>query len=159
MAIVANFTPQVAGSSQLADYTGWIDVLSISCGLYSPVSVDGGGMSAGKSSLSEIAVTVNSGKHMPEIVKQGTGGKHFDKIEFVFLKQTGDATPQKYKSIVVEQAYVTSHNDPTSADDPGYEHLSIACAKMTTEYFEQNAQGGLVSAGTASYDTKTGQTS
>lgn len=158
MAIVANFTPKVAGSSQLEGYKEWVDVVSITNGLYSPVSIDGGGMSAGKSQLSDISITVNSGKHMPEILKNGTGGKHFDKIEFAYLKQTGTKL-EKYKSITIEQAYVTSHSDPTSSDDPGYEHLSVATAKMTTEYYEQNAQGGLTLAGTATYDQKTGVTS
>lgn len=157
MAIVAQFTPPVTGESQIAGFEEWIDVHHISLGLYSPVSIGGGGMSAGKSSLSEVSITVDSGKHMPEIIKKGTGGKHFDKIEFAYLLQTGEKL-EKYKSLIVEQAYITNWSDPTSGNDKGFENLSIACAKATTEYFVQDAKGGVKSAGMASYDTKTGQT-
>jgi type VI protein secretion system component Hcp len=158
MAIVAQFKdPDIVGSSQLSGFEGSIDVHHCSVGLYSPVSISGGGMSAGKSSMSEMSLTVDSGKHMPEILKKGTGGKHFGQVIISMLKQTGDKL-ELYKKYTLEQVYVTNQNDPTSGDDPGYENLSIAFAKMTTEYYEQDAKGGVALAGTGTYDTKTGLT-
>src|SRR5215813_13223154 len=103
MAILAQF-PDVTGESQVTNHEGWIDVASISEGISSPVSRDGGGLAGGKSDLQAITLGLSSGAHVGDIVKAGTGGKHFDKVVIEFLLQTGTQI-DVYRRLTLEEVY------------------------------------------------------
>lgn len=157
MAIVAKF-PNVEGESGVEGYAGWVDIQSISEGVSSPTSREGGGLSGGKSDLMPITFTASSGKHIAGIVKGGTGGKHFPKIEIEFLLQTGEKL-EKYRSLTLEKAYIASWSFGASGEYKGSDSFQVDVEKATWEYFVQDAAGGVKSSGTASYDMKTGVTS
>lgn len=157
MAIVAKF-PNVEGESGVEGYTGWVDLQSISEGISSPVSREGGGLSGGKSDLNPISFTAASGKHIAGIVKGGTGGKHFDKVEIHFLLQTGEKL-EKYRSLILEKAYISGWSYGASGEYKGSDSFSVEVEKATWEYFVQDDKGGVKSSGTAAYDMKTGVTS
>ena len=112
-------------------------------------------MSGGKSSLTGISTSVDSGEHMPVFYKNGMGGKHYDKWTVTFFKQTGDKL-EPYKKVICEEVYVTNANDPTHENDPGFEHVGAECAKLTMETLKQDAKGGMKMVGTVTIDTKAG---
>ncbi len=149
----------VEGESTMEGHKGWVEIMSYSEGLSSPSGAGfGTGSSAGKTTLGESSFSVIEGKHTTEIVKKGTGGKHFPKVEVHYLKNTGGANPEVYRTCVMEEVYITTWNSSKSSDSPAFESFSMSATKATWEYFAQNADGQLTSTGTAEYDQKTAMT-
>lgn len=149
----------VQGESTVADHNGWIEISSFSEGLSSPSSASSGtGSSAGKSTLHDFNFVAKEGAHTTEIIKQGTGGKHFPKVEVHYLKQTGAGTPEKYRSCEINEVYITSWTASRSEGSEGFESFSMSGVKAKWEYFKQGPEGGLVSAGSVTYDQKTATT-
>lgn len=147
----------VVGESSIKGYEGWIEINSWQEGLFSPVNKDGTGLSGGKSQLSSMSFQANGGKHTPDIIKKGTGGKHFAKVEIHFLKQTGDKL-EKFKTSTCEEVFVGSWQGGDHKGGDGSESFSMDATRVTWEYFAQDGTGALASVGTATYDQKTGAT-
>ncbi len=153
-------TPEIKGESEVEGYKTWIDVHSDNEGLISRVSRDGGGLSGGKTELQNVTLSISSGAHVGEMLKQGMSGKHFDKIELVFLFRTGEDAPQKFRTLTLEHAMFESWGyGGGGGNDKGYDSASIVCEKATWEYFKQDKQGLTASSGTATIDTKSGKVS
>jgi type VI secretion system secreted protein Hcp len=158
MAILAKFDPPVTGESQVTAHEGWIDVLSVSEGISSPVSRDGGGLSGGKSDLSAVTMGVSSGAHIADMVKGGTGGKHFNSVTLEFLLQTGTQV-EVYRRLTLNEVYISHWGYSAAGEHKGSDAVVLEATKAKWEYLQQSAEGGLEAKGSATYDMKTGVTS
>jgi len=156
MAIIGKF-PGVTGECRLDGKTGYVDIASYSDGFFTPISMSGDGLSGGKTELHSVGLTVVAGSHIPALMKNGAGGKHFATVTIEMLLQDGEQL-QKYKEITLEVAAIESNNsgDHGSSNEKGMENLTLKVAKITKEYFGQNDQGQTASKGKVIIDQKAG---
>lgn len=157
MAILVKFDPEVKGESMVTGHEGWIDVASISEGISSPVSRSGGGLSGGKSDLQAVTLGLISGAHIADIVKGGTGGKHFATVTIEFLLQIGDKL-DVYRRLTLTEVYVSHWGFSAAGEMKGSDAVVLECTQAKWEYLQQSADGGLEAKGSATYDMKTGAT-
>lgn len=98
-----------------------------------------GGLSAGKVSLSEIAMTMNRGNASPAIQLYVFNGKQIPKAEIKFFKQ-GSSTP--YLTVTLENVIISNWSLSSGGDNPS-ESFSIAFAKIKTEDAVTNPDGSI----------------
>jgi len=141
MAIIAKF-PGVTGECRLDGKSGYVDILSYNDGFHTPISMSGDGLSGGKTELFPVQLTVMAGSHIPMLMKNGAGGKHFDSVTIEMLLQDGDKL-EKYKEITLEVAAIESNSsgDHNGSNEKGTESLTLKVAKISKEYFGQDDSG------------------
>jgi type VI secretion system secreted protein Hcp len=145
----------ITGESQMTDHVGWIECSNFSEGLSAPGSTGlGTGGAVGKPSFHPFTFSTISGKHTVDIKNKVFSGKHFDKVEVHYMKQTGDNTVKPYTTIVMEHVFVTGLSSGKSEGSLAFESWALEAEKATWEYFGQDSQGKLTSVGTSSYDQK-----
>ena len=83
----------IKGESQAQGMTDNIELDSFSFGASNPADVGGGGLSAGKCSLSDFSFTCAVDKASYQILKSLYTGQHIGKTTFSLRKSTGAATP------------------------------------------------------------------
>ena len=147
----------VVGESQNPNYTGQIELDSFSFGASNPADVGGGGLSAGKASLSDFNITCALDSSSWQIVKDLYAGTHVDTCTLSGNKAGGDASTYKYLEVVMSNCYITSHSTGGGAQGVPTQSVSIAYAKIEYQYYTQDTSKGTVKlAGTAEYSIVTG---
>lgn len=146
----------IQGESEQEGYNGWIECESVQYSVHSPSSVGTGtGSGVGKAEPSPITVFAKQGAHSPEISKRQYQGDHFQLVTIAFLKQAGQSTGQKFFEIKLKEVFVTLFNPSLQGNSEPYETWTFTYNDIETEYFKQNEQGNVVSAGKTGYNTKT----
>ena len=150
----------ISGESKQTNYDEWIECESLSFGANAPVSIDGQGLGSGKASLSGYHITTMFGAHSPELLEKMLNGKHHTSIDIHILKQTGDATGEKYWTVAGKKGYMDNFSWNEGTDGKLYETIVFHPEAHTWEYFKQNTEDGtLASTGEKSYNVQVAQTS
>ncbi len=150
----------VDGESKQTKFENWIELSSFSMSSAASGSTAiGSGAGVGKVSIHGVNGTTVAGKHTPTIAKKYFNGEHFDKVEVVFIKQTGDDQGEKYYHLIMEHVFFTSIQNGKGEGSLGSESFSLTAESYEQEYFAQDSKGKLTSVGKTKYDEKLGKTS
>jgi len=144
----------VKGETKAEGMAENIELESFSFGASNPADVRGGGLAAGKPSLSDFSFTCALDAASPFILKDLYNGLHIDKCTFTGRKTGGKGTPEKYLEVTMNNCFVTNHSIGGGSQGTPSQSVSIAYEQIKYEYFAQNTKtGGMTSAGIATYDT------
>ncbi|MGA2344570.1 MAG: type VI secretion system tube protein Hcp [Candidatus Sulfotelmatobacter sp.] len=143
----------INGESQAQGMTNNIELDSFSFGASNPADVGGGGLSAGKCSLSDFSFTCAVDQASYQILKALYTGQHIATTTFSLRKSTGAATPYTYLSVVMTNCYLTSDSIGGGALGVPSMSVSVAYEQILYTYYTQNTQTGAVTqAGAATYN-------
>lgn len=122
----------------------YIEVYSFSFGASNPVSINaGGGMGAGKVSLSSMNLMKKSDQTSPELFQGCCTGKHFDEVLIQLFKAGG--TQGKFIEYKLEDVMVESvqWSGSQGGDDTPTESVSLAFQKIEIMYQSQDDKGNV----------------
>lgn len=158
MAITGGSPPVVGEATASGIPTGAFEIFSFSWGASNPTTVGttGGGLSAGKVSVSSFNVMKKSEKSSPVLFSACCAGQHFPTAQVVMRKAAGTAGKQSvfiqydFTDVMVESV---QWSGSSGGDDTPTESVSFAFAKVKITYNTQNSQTGETAKGAdASWD-------
>lgn len=143
----------VDGESVAQGMTNNIELDSFSFGASNPADVGGGGLSAGKCSLSDFSFTCAVDKASYQILKALYTGQHIATSTFSLRKSTGAATPYTYLQVTMTNCYITSNSIGGGSQGVPSQSVSIAYEQILYTYYTQDTSSGAVTqAGAATYN-------
>ncbi len=143
----------VNGESQAVGMSDNIELDSFSFGASNPADIGGGGLSAGKCSLSDFSFTCSLDSSSWQILKSLYAGAHIGKAVFTGRKSGGGGTPYNYLVVTMTNCFVTSHSTGGGSAGVPSQSCSVAFEQIQYEYFTQDTSTGATkSAGTATYN-------
>ena len=146
----------VEGESKATGHTNEIQVLSWSWGASNTSTIGGsGGSGAGKADLSDLNIMMEFDKSVAHLMQGLTKGTHF-KTGVLAAVKSGSGN-KDYLIISLTELFVTSLQLSASSEVPTVS-LSLSYKTVKLEYKMQDAEGVLTTAGTASYDLTTKET-
>jgi type VI secretion system secreted protein Hcp len=132
---------------------GYIELSSFSFGASNPADVGGGGLSAGKCSLSDFSFSCDLDSSSYQILLNLYNGQHIDSATFISRKSTGAQQPFTYVQATMTNCYITSHSTGGGASGMPSQSVSIAYEQIEFDYFTQDTSTGAVKrAGGAQYN-------
>jgi len=143
----------IDGESVAQGMTNNIELDSFSFGASNPADVGGGGLSAGKCSLSDFSFTCAVDKASYQILKALYTGQHIATTTFSLRKSTGAATPYTYLQVTMTNCYLTS--DSIGGGSQGVPSMSVSIAYeqiLYTYYTQDTSSGAVTQAGAATYN-------
>lgn len=142
----------MAGESRDKTYKDHVDVLAWSWGLSNSGNAQiGGGMGAGKANVQDLSFTKYLDKSSTNLHQACFKGSHFKEANLV-VRKAGDK-PLEYLKIKLEEVLVTSVSTGGSGgEDRLTENVTLNFAKISTEYYLQDAKGGGAKAGQYTLD-------
>jgi type VI secretion system secreted protein Hcp len=139
------YAPPIEGEAEDSDFVGWTEIFSFSFGGSNPTTVGaGGGSAAGKADLSSFNVMSKFDLTTGPLFMNMCAGKHFENIEVVLCKQTGDlAKPLQFIKMKFLECYVNSlqWSGSSGGDDTPTQSMSFTFAQVTFVYTQQAATG------------------
>jgi type VI secretion system secreted protein Hcp len=145
----------VKGEATAKGFEGAIELLSFSWGASNPVSVGaGGGMGAGKVSVSSFNFMKKSDQASPTLFQQCCSGKHFPKGTVTLRKAAGkqvDFLKYDITHVFVESIQWSGSG---GGDDTPAESVSLAFQKVDITYTPLKQDGSPGSPVVASWDSK-----
>ncbi len=143
----------VEGESVAQGMTKNIELDSFSFGASNPADIGGGGLSAGKCSLSDFSFTCAVDKASYQILKALYTGQHIGTTTFSLRKSTGAATPYTYLQVTMTNCYITSNSIGGGSQGVPSQSVSIAYEQILYTYYTQDTSSGAVTqAGAATYN-------
>lgn len=143
----------VEGESVAQGMTNNVELDSFSFGASNPADVGGGGLSAGKCSLSDFSFTCAVDKASYQILKALYTGLHIGTTTFSLRKSTGAATPYTYLQVTMTNCYITSNSIGGGSQGVPSQSVSIAYEQILYTYYTQDTSTGAVTqAGAATYN-------
>jgi type VI secretion system secreted protein Hcp len=143
----------VDGESVAQGMTNNIELDSFSFGASNPADIGGGGLSAGKCSLSDFSFTCAVDKASYQILKALYTGQHIATSTFSLRKSTGAATPYTYLQVTMTNCYITSNSIGGGSQGVPSQSVSIAYEQILYTYYTQDTSSGAVTqAGAATYN-------
>jgi type VI secretion system secreted protein Hcp len=142
---------------------GAFEIFSFSWGASNPTTVGttGGGLSAGKVSVSSFNIMKKSEKSSPILFSSCCTGAHFTSAQVVMRKAAGTSAKQStfiqydFTDVMVESI---QWSGSSGGDDTPTESVSFAFAKVTITYSVQNSATGTTAQGAiASWDLTAAQ--
>jgi type VI secretion system secreted protein Hcp len=145
------FDPEITGESMQDSYEGQIEILSYSWGVTQAggYSYGSGGTSA-KANLQDLSVSFRMNPSSPKLMQYCASGKHLNSAVLTCLEAS--ETPQKYLEITLTDVVISSYQTGGSGDDKPIESMTLNFAQIKKEYFKQDDQGIVTSAGTGSWN-------
>lgn len=133
------------------------EIFSFSWGASNPTTVDsrGGGLTAGKVSISSFNVMKKSDNTSPVLMQYCCAGQHIKKASVILRKATGtDGKQQTFLQYDFEDIMVESiqWSGSSGGDDTPTESVSLAFAKVTVTNYKQDMKGAMVKGTGASWD-------
>jgi type VI secretion system secreted protein Hcp len=143
----------IDGDSVAQGMTNNIELDSFSFGASNAADIGGGGLSAGKCSLSDFSFTCAVDKASYQILKALYTGQHIATTTFSLRKSTGAATPYTYLQVTMTNCYLTS--DSIGGGSQGVPSMSVSIAYeqiLYTYYTQDTSSGAVTQAGAATYN-------
>jgi len=134
-----------------------MQIYSFSWGISNPTTVGhGGGMSAGKASISSLNVMKRVDTASHALALMCVSGVHANKA-YMILRKAGGNAPLEYLKFILEEVYVESLqvSGSSGGDDYPTESLSLAFGKITMAYSKQKQDGTGEPAKTFNWDQRT----
>jgi len=145
----------IPGESQDNQFKNYVEVQSFSWGATQTAHVQGGGLAAGKATLSDLSIMKLFDKSSPKLFGALTTGTHIANILLSLRKGGGGASGgYTYLTYKLENAIVTGAHVSGGTEIPT-ESYSFAYQKITVEYSMQGANGAVTSTGPNSWDVAT----
>jgi type VI secretion system secreted protein Hcp len=146
-----------ATAKGLTPAEGWFEIFSFSWGASNPTTVGsgGGGLTAGRVSVSSFNVMKKSEKSSAALFSACCMGTHFGTAQVVMRKATGTGGQQIFLKYDFTDVLVESiqWSGSSGGDDTPTESLSFSFAKVAIEYSAQTSADGKVSkAANATWD-------
>jgi type VI secretion system secreted protein Hcp len=143
----------VNGESQAVGMAKNIELDSFSFGASNPADIGGGGLSAGKCSLSDFSFSCALDSSSYQILSSLYAGTHIGTAVFTGRKSGGGGTPYNYLVVTMTNCYLTSQSTGGGSTGMPTQSCSIAYEQICFEYFTQDTSTGATkSAGTATYN-------
>jgi type VI secretion system secreted protein Hcp len=130
--------------------SGPMEIFSFSWGASNPTTVgsSGGGLSAGKVSVSSFNVMKKSDTASPLLFQHCCDGQHIKKASVIMRKATGKSGKQgvfiqyDFTDVMIDSI---QWSGSSGGDDTPTESLSIAFAKVAITYYKQDTDTGAMS--------------
>ncbi|MEP6907564.1 MAG: type VI secretion system tube protein Hcp, partial [Pseudoxanthomonas sp.] len=117
----------------------------------------GGGAGMGTVSYSDLMVTCQLEKAIPNLMAGCADGKHYPKAKLHSTKIGGDGKSWTYLEVTLTDVLVTGVSWSGSANQIPHVQVQLAFAKIKTEYWAQTDTGGKGSSTNAEWDQKKNQ--
>lgn len=136
----------IKGESQDSKHKDWIECASVHWGVHQPKSATastGGGHTAERAELKEVAFTKVADLASPILMQYCAMGKTLPKAKFEFMRADGNGEPIKYFEIELENVLIGGVEpgiEPGSLLD---EHISLKYSKIKWRYTQQKIGGGV----------------
>jgi type VI secretion system secreted protein Hcp len=145
----------IEGESKDSKHGKEIDVLNFTYGVTQSTSVaTGGGLSAGKSTLTAFTFNQTYHKGSVPLFLAAATGKHIDKVTFTARKSAGD-NQLEYLVVDFEDCLVTSIQISGGQENEiPNETVEIAYSKIKMKYYEQKKDGSAMPPVEIGYDQK-----
>jgi type VI secretion system secreted protein Hcp len=116
-----------------------------------------GGLGRGKVSFQELHLTAQMSKASVSLFVHCATGQHIEKATLFVRKAGGNASPEDYYTIKLQDLLVTSYQTGGSGGGGQLpmDQFSLATTKIEIEYKTQDEKGKMTPAGTFKYDRKT----
>jgi type VI secretion system secreted protein Hcp len=148
----------ITGECVEQGHVGWIDVQSYSEGLQSSSTAGyGGGAGLGAVSYSDMAITCQLEKAIPNLMAGCADHKHYPTAKLHATKMGGDGKSWVYLEITLTDVVVTGVHFSGAQNSIPMVQVSMAFSKIKTEYWAQTAQGAKGSSTNAEWDQKKNQ--
>ena len=146
---IGDGTDVVGEATASAIPKGAFEIFSFSWGASNPTTVGttGGGLSAGKVSVSSFNVMKKSEKSSPKLFAACCTGQHYKVAQVVCRKAAGTSGKQSvfiqydFTDVMVESV---QWSGSSGGDDTPTESVSFAFAKVAVSYQQQDSKGGNV---------------
>lgn len=143
----------VTGESKAEGMTNYIELDSFSFGASNPADVGGGGLSAGKCSLSDFSFSCAIDSASYQILKNLYAGTHIATSTFKSRKSGGGGSPFVYLTVIMTNCYITSQGTGGGSQGVPTQSVSIAYEQIEFDYYTQDTSSGAVQlAGAATYN-------
>lgn len=133
----------IEGDSSAQGHERWHEIFSFSWGeSNSPVTGGGGGGGAGRVSMSDLNVTLRSGKGSPQFAFACANGNFLPAVQMdVVLPSAGENVV--YQRWTLSNAFITSYQTGGSGGEAPTESLSLNFTKIKFEQAVQSATGAV----------------
>lgn len=136
----------IKGESQDDKHQGWIECQAVHWGLTQPrsaTSSTGGGHTAERAELEDIAFSKVADLSSPLLMQHCAMGKTIPKAKFEFMRADGQGTPIKYFEIELENVLIGGISPGITAGSLLNEHVSLKFSKVKWKYTQQKIGGGV----------------
>ena len=136
----------IKGESQDDKHRDWIECESVHWGIFQPKSATastGGGHTAERAELEEIAFRKVADLASPLLMQHCAMGKTIPKAKFEFMRADGDGTPVKYFEIELENVLIGGISPGISAGSLLSEEVALKFSKVKWKYTQQKIGGGI----------------
>jgi type VI secretion system secreted protein Hcp len=142
------------GSSTDSKHVGWMDAKAATFGVSQSTSAHtGGGSGVGRADFKAFQFVKYVDKATPNLMQHCATGKHLDQLVLSVCKAGG--TQQEYLKITLKEVFVTDVQLVSNTESPRMmEQVSVSYGFISMEAKDQNADGSLGAAVTASYSVK-----
>jgi type VI secretion system secreted protein Hcp len=136
----------IKGESQDDKHQGWIEYSAVHWGLTQPrsaTSSTGGGHTAERVELEDIAFSKVADLASPILMQHCAMGKTIPKAKFEFMRADGAGNPIKYFEIELENVLIGGISPGITAGSLLNEHVSLKFSKVKWKYTQQKIGGGV----------------
>ena len=142
------------GSSKDSKHEGWMDIVTATVGVSQSTSAHtGGGSGVGRADFKALQLVKYVDKATPNLMQHCATGKHLDQLVLSVCKAGG--TQQEYFKITLKEVFVTDVQLVSNTESPRMmEQVSMSYGYISMDAKDQNADGSLGAAVTASYNVK-----
>lgn len=132
---------EVKGEATAKGFEGQLDVFSFSLGASNPAQLQGGGMGAGKVSLSSFNFMKKSDGASPQLFLKCCSGKPVPKAVVTLRKAGGEQMPFLVFELGDVMVESIQWSGSSGGDDTPTESVSIAFSKISITYNTQDKTG------------------
>jgi type VI secretion system secreted protein Hcp len=142
----------VEGESKAQGMSNNIELESFSFGASNPAQIGGGGLSAGKASLSDFSFTSLLDSSSAPLLNNLFKGQHINSVVFTGRKSGSGATPVTFLTVTMNKCYVTGFSTGGGSTGVPSQSVSLAFQEIKYEYKVQTDTGATQAKGAATYD-------
>lgn len=122
---------------------GWVEIGDWSWDIEAESNfLKGGGAAVGKPVPSALSFSHAFDKSSKGIMLNIIKGTHFDKVELVMLKSTGQDTPKPYFKLTATSAFTTKVSSKGGEDGAVSQDVEMVFKTVEIEYFAQDNKNG-----------------
>jgi type VI secretion system secreted protein Hcp len=129
----------IPGESVERDHRDWIEVLSYSWGASSTAG-SGGGLSAGKATVSDLFVSSMLSQASPQLFLAVMKGTHAATAILEGVRSGGEQRPVPFMRLSLEDVVVTNYQTGASDETP-FDAFSLAYGRISYSYWRQDERG------------------